>query len=75
MPAWQITDRIFELREFHGGNLVLGAHQRVLPVIPMSCGRCGYTRFLNAIHLGLWTEPEVAEVGEDEELEELEAES
>lgn len=65
--SWHITDRIFELREFQGGGIVIGPDQIVLPVIPVSCGGCGYTRFLNAIRLGVVPSPEEAQVEEAEQ--------
>jgi len=48
---WSIVDKIFELREFHGGNLVVGGS--VLPIVVAICGNCGYTVFFNAISLGI----------------------
>lgn len=49
---WNLNDKIFEVREFQGGSLVLGGDTSVLPVIAMSCQNCGYTHFINAIKIG-----------------------
>lgn len=49
---WSIGSEIFELREFHGGNLVIGAG-KIMPVIGITCDNCGNTVFLNAIKTGL----------------------
>lgn len=48
-----LNDRIFELREFQGGSLVLGGESAVFPVIAVSCRKCGNTYFFNAILLGI----------------------
>lgn len=50
---WILSDKIFELREFHSGNLVIGGNSSVLPVISVSCKACGNTQFFNALLLGL----------------------
>lgn len=50
---WILNDKIFELREFEGGNLVIGGKSSVFPVIPVTCKQCGNTLFFNAIQLGL----------------------
>lgn len=61
---WQINDTIFELPEFHGGNVVLGTGS-VFPVIPISCSNCGYSFFINAI-LGKAIKPqEKAEIKDE----------
>jgi hypothetical protein len=49
---WQIGE-VFELRAFHGGNLVLGGGNPVLPVFPVSCNVCGNTVFINALRAGV----------------------
>lgn len=45
---WNSSDKIFELREFHDGNIVLGKG-KLLPVIPVTCINCGNTVFVNAL--------------------------
>ncbi len=47
---WNVQDRIFQLNEFHQGNLVVGGP--LIPVIPVSCGNCGHTVLVNAIISG-----------------------
>jgi hypothetical protein len=49
---WSVQDKVFELREFHGGGLVIGGTP-IVPVIPVTCGNCGNTIFLNAITTGI----------------------
>lgn len=51
--SWGVSDTIFEMREFQGGNLILGGNQNIFPVIPVSCNECGNTIFLNAIIVGV----------------------
>lgn len=50
---WIINDTIWELREFNNGNFVLGGDSFVMPIIAISCSKCGNTHFLNAIKLGV----------------------
>lgn len=51
---WTVSDRIFELREFNEGNLVIGGPNSViLPVISVNCTNCGKVAFYNALMLGL----------------------
>jgi hypothetical protein len=59
---WNISDTIFELREFQSGGLVIGGGRPIYPVIPMACSRCGNTIFLNAVITGV-LEPKPAEQG------------
>jgi hypothetical protein len=48
---WSVQDRVFQLNEFHQGNLVVGGP--LIPVIPVSCGNCGHTVLVNAIIAGV----------------------
>jgi len=50
---WIASEKIFEMREFRGGNLVIGGNSAVLPVVPVTCAECGQTIFFNALSLGL----------------------
>ena len=50
--TWQISDSIFSLPEYMGG-LFPGRGGAIFPVIPISCGNCGYVIFFNAIQLGI----------------------
>ncbi len=56
---WSVQDKIFELREFHGGSLVLGGTP-IIPIIPITCGNCGHTILINALMTGIM-EPEKEE--------------
>jgi hypothetical protein len=49
---WGVQDKVFELREFHGGGLVIGGTP-IVPIIPVTCGNCGNTIFVNAITAGI----------------------
>lgn len=54
---WNATEKIFELREFNDGNLVLGGpNNAITPVIPVTCKNCGNTIFINALTTGLLKE-------------------
>lgn len=47
------VDRIYELREFSGGNLVVGGGNSVLPVVIFVCNKCGEMKMLSAVLLGV----------------------
>jgi hypothetical protein len=42
-----LLDKVWELREFHGGTLKIGGP--VLPIIGLMCNVCGHTILFNAI--------------------------
>jgi hypothetical protein len=47
---WEVGNRVFELREFNHGNLNLGGqNSAIIPIIPLTCNKCGNTHLLNAI--------------------------
>lgn len=49
---WQVEDSAYELREFQGGNLVVG-NGSIIPIVPVMCRNCGYTILFNAMVNGL----------------------
>ncbi len=49
---WNIQERSFELREFHGGNMVLGGGP-IIPVVPVVCTNCGNTILINSLVAGV----------------------
>ena len=59
---WEVSDTIFELREFNGGDLVQGGDS-IYPVIPITCSNCGNTLFLNAVKMGVWIPPDSQKQG------------
>jgi ribosomal protein S27AE len=48
---WTVSDKVFELREYHDGNIVLGSGP-IVPLIPVTCDNCGNVVFVNAIVAG-----------------------
>ena len=48
---WNISEVAFELREFNNGDFTFGDVSAVQPVLPLICGTCGYTIFLNLMKL------------------------
>lgn len=54
--SWTVSDTVYELREFHGGNLVLGSGP-IYPIIPVSCNNCGNSVMINAIQSGAIEKP------------------
>jgi len=49
---WIVNDKIFELREFKGGSIILG-NIPIFPVIPIICKNCSNTIFINPINARL----------------------
>jgi RNase P subunit RPR2 len=49
---WNVSDSIFELREYNNGDLIVGGGP-IMPVVPVTCDNCGNTVFVNAIRAGL----------------------
>ena len=52
---WIINDTIFELREFHGGNIVVGGKSTIFPIVPIVCAKCGKATLYSAVYLGILT--------------------
>jgi hypothetical protein len=50
--GWSVQDSVFELREFHGGSMVIGG-SALIPVVPVACNNCGNTVLINAIVAGV----------------------
>ena len=44
---WSVQDKLFQLSEFHDGNIVIGGP--LIPIVPVTCNNCGYTVVVNAI--------------------------
>jgi hypothetical protein len=49
---WSLTDKVFEIREFFGGSMVIGGGS-LAPILMVTCQHCGNTLLFNAIQLGL----------------------
>ena len=45
---WNLSDTIFEIREYHGGDFIAGKGS-IVPVIVLTCTNCGNSLFFNAI--------------------------
>ncbi|MFA5015018.1 MAG: hypothetical protein WC549_05705 [Actinomycetota bacterium] len=50
---WIISDKIFEIREFLGGALQVSGDTSILPLISVTCSKCGNVIFFNALTLGV----------------------
>lgn len=48
---------VVEMREFQGGNIIIGGGVGVLPLTPIACTTCGYTFFMNALRNGSIEQP------------------
>lgn len=61
-----VVDKLFELREFHDGNLVLGADSSTIPAVVLVCNNCSEIRLFSALNLGVIdnTEKKVVRDGE-----------
>jgi len=51
--SWIISDKIFEIREFLGGSLRIDVNTSILPLISVTCSKCGNVIFFNALTLGI----------------------
>ncbi|MFY0400779.1 hypothetical protein [Brevundimonas naejangsanensis] len=49
---WTYDTAVYELREFHGGNMVIGG-SGILPLLTITCTNCGTIRMINPIAAGL----------------------
>ena len=54
--TWEINPKVFEVREFFEGGIVVGGH--VAPCVIVICKNCSNTLFFNAIQLRLVKKPE-----------------
>ncbi|MDF9826222.1 hypothetical protein M2447_000298 [Ereboglobus sp. PH5-10] len=48
---WVVPESIFQLIEFHKDGVSLGGP--VVPVIPITCKKCGNTALVNALTVGV----------------------
>lgn len=63
---WTIGD-VYELRPFHGGSLVVGGGDPLLPLFPVVCNVCGNTVLINAVVSGVVKRDAETETTEDDE--------
>lgn len=57
---WNVSDSVYELREFHDGNLVIGSGP-IVPIVPVTCSNCGNTIMVNALLSGAVEKPKKKE--------------
>jgi len=50
---WTYDRRVYEIREFTGGGMVIGGGVGIIPCIVVTCGHCGNMHFLSAVALGV----------------------
>jgi len=50
--TWQVAAEVHEIREFSGGNIVLGG-SALVPLVPVTCQNCGNTMLFNALIAGV----------------------
>lgn len=53
---WAISPKILELREFDNGNITIGGHSFIYPVIPVSCKNCGNVILISATISGMMSD-------------------
>lgn len=49
---WSVGEEVLELREFHGGNMVVG-NSAIVPITPVTCSNCGNTVLFNPLFAGI----------------------
>ena len=53
--SWIVSDKVFELREFNNGDLVVGGCP-IIPIVTVTCSNCGNTVLINPLALGVLSE-------------------
>lgn len=51
--AWTLVDKVFELREYSGGGMVIGGGTSIITVLPVTCSNCGNTVLVNSNVVGV----------------------
>ncbi|HBV97552.1 MAG: hypothetical protein JL50_04110 [Peptococcaceae bacterium BICA1-7] len=46
---WHIGEKVAEIRQYYGENVVIGSNGAVYPLLLLTCKICGYTVLFNAI--------------------------
>lgn len=54
---WEVPKEVYELREFHGGGMVLGGASSIIPITPVTCKVCGNTVLINPLIAGIKLNP------------------
>jgi hypothetical protein len=49
---WEVGPQVYELREFHGGNMVIGG-SALVPIVPVICKVCGNVILINPLVAGI----------------------
>lgn len=50
---WEVPNGIYELREYHGGGMVIGGSSTIIPISPITCKVCGNTVLINPLVAGV----------------------
>ncbi len=50
---WEVSTEVYELREFHGGSMVIGGSSSIIPLSPIICKVCGNTVLINPLLAGI----------------------
>lgn len=51
---WNVQDKVFEVREFNNGDMYVGGpNAAIVPIIPVTCSKCGHTVLVNALIAGV----------------------
>ena len=54
---WIINNRVYEMIEFNGGELVLGGEMSVFPVVAKICKKCGHVQLISPLVAGIISQP------------------
>ena len=57
--TWNVSEKPVELREFHGGDFIVGGP--LYPLFLVTCQSCGYTLLFNAVVSGFVSRQEKKE--------------
>ena len=61
---FNVSENVFELREYKGGGLILGGAP-IVPVVPVTCMNCGNTILVNSLVSGVTDSDEKEKKEED----------
>ena len=53
MNAWTHDATVYELREWDDTGTASGDYGEVVPLVALTCGKCGNTKLFNAVVAGL----------------------
>lgn len=60
LNTYVLTPTVMELREFHGGDFIIGG-MPIVPLVALTCKNCGNTVLINALVTGIVEQPNASQ--------------